>query len=204
LKDLSFPYDHGLAFVSYLYRRGNWAEVNRAYAELPLSTEQILHPEKYVAGEAAIAVTDPPLSTALPSNWRLLADDVLGEWTTYLLLGYGAREAAQLPDETARAAAAGWGGDAYQVYYNEGAGAAVLAAHWVWDTQRDSGEFASALVAQQAARFEESAINRDGADCWELAGQVSCVLAAGGETLWLLAPDQSILNQLLALYPSFQ
>ncbi|NIV38832.1 MAG: hypothetical protein GWN58_58275, partial [Anaerolineae bacterium] len=56
LPDSSFPYDQGLTYVEFLYNRGNWAEVNRAYDELPASTEQILHPEKYLAGEQPIEV----------------------------------------------------------------------------------------------------------------------------------------------------
>ena len=58
--DVSFPYVYGTEFVQYLYERGNWARVNKAYAELPESTEQIIHPEKYLKREAPLEVTDPP------------------------------------------------------------------------------------------------------------------------------------------------
>ena len=56
-RDLEFPYLEGLKFVEFLHKRGNWAEVNRAYENLPASTEQILHPEKYVADEQPIEVS---------------------------------------------------------------------------------------------------------------------------------------------------
>jgi hypothetical protein len=204
LQDLSFPYDRGLAFVTFLYERGNWREVDAAYADLPLSTEQILHPAKYVAGESPVIVTDPPLSEALPAEWSLQQADVLGEWTTYLLLGYGARSLAQLPDDVAAAAAAGWGGDRYQVYYDEAAQAAVLAVHWVWDTPADADEFAEALLTHLAARFGGLSVPSETGDCWEADGEVSCVYSTAGETLWLLAPSRSLLDQVLALFPAFQ
>ena len=46
--DVGFPYIYGTEFVQYLYDRGNWARVDKAYADLPESTEQIIHPEKYL------------------------------------------------------------------------------------------------------------------------------------------------------------
>ncbi|HSD83984.1 MAG TPA: hypothetical protein VLG46_09010, partial [Anaerolineae bacterium] len=85
-RDLEFPYLAGLKFVEALYKRGNWAAVNRVYEDLPDSTEQILHPEKYVADEQPIEVAVPPLTNTLGADWRLIDDDVLGEWTTYLIL----------------------------------------------------------------------------------------------------------------------
>jgi hypothetical protein len=108
--DSLFPYDQGLTFVSALYDRGNWAEVNRAYEELPASTEQIMHVDKYLAHEMPVGVPARDVSSLLGPEWRLLADDTLGEWTTYLLLAYAADQAAQLDPTTAQSAARGWGG----------------------------------------------------------------------------------------------
>jgi hypothetical protein len=203
--DSDFPYSQGLNFVEYLYDRGNWAAVNRAYADLPQSTEQILHPQKYTAGESPVLVAAPPLNDALGADWRLIKSNSLGEWSTFLFLGYGADNAAQLSDNIAERAAAGWGGDSYQVYYNDATGAIVLAAHWVWDTTRDATEFRSAMLDYQDERFRGAKVtSRSDGECWEVNNQASCVFATEQATLWLLAPDQTTLNNILAQYPTFR
>jgi hypothetical protein len=193
-----------LEFVDYLYRRGNWARVNRAYAELPSSTEQILHPERYLAREAPVPVAPQPLEAALGSEWSPLASNSLGEWMTYLLLGYGADQAAQLPDDVARRAADGWGGDRYQVYYHEPSQASVLVARWVWDSSGDATEFAQAMSDYQEERFRGARVDRNDGDCWEVNQQASCVFREARETLWIIAPDQTALNRILDLFPRFR
>ena len=54
---LLFPYQEGAAWTRALYRRGGWEQVSKAFNELPQSTEQILHPEKYFAHEAPMKVS---------------------------------------------------------------------------------------------------------------------------------------------------
>ena len=58
---LLFPYTHGLDFVKSLYARGGFETVNQALKEPPVSTEQILHPEKYLA-----ANRDDPKPVGVP------------------------------------------------------------------------------------------------------------------------------------------
>jgi hypothetical protein len=203
-RDLAFPYAAGLEFVQYLHRRGNWAAVNKAYANLPASTEQILHPEKYVADEQPIEVTAPPLTDTLSSGWRLIDDDVLGEWTTYLILRAGADVAAQLDERTSLAASRGWGGDHYQVYYNDTLSQTVLAAEWIWDTPRDTTEFKQALAKYLDERYRGAKLDRASGNCWEANRQTSCYFATGKRLLWLLAPDSTTLDKVLAAYPDFQ
>jgi hypothetical protein len=203
-RDLEFPYVAGLKFVESLHQRGNWAEVNRAYANLPDSTEQILHPEKYVDDEQPIEVAAPPLIDTLGADWRLIDDDVLGEWTTYLVLTAGADLAAQIPDDDALRASRGWGGDHYQIYYNDVISQTVLAAEWVWDTPRDATEFSLALSDHLAERFRGLRIDRGAGDCWESNQQTSCLFVTGDRTLWLLAPDRATLEAALTQYPDFK
>ena len=179
-RDLEFPYLAGLKFVESLYKRGNWAEVNRAYENLPDSTEQILHPEKYVADEQPIEMAAPPLTDTLGADWRLIDDNVLGEWTTYLILNAGADLAAQIDDDDALKATQGWGGDHYQVYYNDVISQTVLAAEWVWDTPRDAAEFKSAMLKHLGERFRGAKIDRAAGDCWESNQQTSLLLRQRG------------------------
>ena len=67
---LMFPYEAGLEFVSTLYLEGGYPAVDDAFLDPPQSTEQILHPEKYLAGETPQVVTLPPLTETLVSGWE--------------------------------------------------------------------------------------------------------------------------------------
>ncbi len=56
---LLFPYTTGAFYVQAAQAAGGWPAVDDFYARMPESTEQILHPEKYAAGEAPVAVDVP-------------------------------------------------------------------------------------------------------------------------------------------------
>ena len=56
---LTFPYTSGFGFVTAAQTKGGWPGVDALYAKMPASTEQILHADKYAAGEAPIAVALP-------------------------------------------------------------------------------------------------------------------------------------------------
>jgi len=203
VRDATFPYVQGLIFADALYDRGRWARVNRAYEQPPQTTEQILHPSKYFAGEVGMVLGEIPLGEVLGPDWRLLENDALGEWMTYLLLGYGADVDAQLPDADAGQAAAGWGGDRYQVHFNDATGQTVLAARWIWDTTADAATFRSALTRHLNERFGGNAITSNRGSCWEANAQQTCLYSNGRETLWLLAPQASIIDAVVAYFPGF-
>jgi hypothetical protein len=192
-----------LAFVEYIFDRGNWADVNQAYENPPISTEQILHPSKYRLGERPVTITPPNLDAILGSAWQRVARDTLGEWTTYLILGYGADNAAQLDDQTAATAAAGWGGDAYQIYYQPDQDQSILAAEWAWDSDTDQNQFFQAMTNYLDQRFRGARADQVGGDCWELNDQLSCLFRDGQRTLWLIIPDRETLNSVLSAYPRF-
>jgi hypothetical protein len=65
-QELLFPYEDGLVFVCRLYESGGWAAVDRAYARPPTTTAQILFPERYARGEAAVDAED---TGSLPEPW---------------------------------------------------------------------------------------------------------------------------------------
>jgi hypothetical protein len=203
--DAAFPYQYGLTFVQQLYLRGRWARVNQAYQNLPLSTEQIIHPEKYLANERPIEVAEVPVAQVLTDpGWHAVESNVLGEWTTYLILGYGADVEAQLVDETARVAATGWGGDRYQVYRNDETDEIVLVAHWVWDSALDAATFDRALQDYIDKRFSGGRVESARGECWEANAQVSCAYLNGRDTVWILGPTIALIDQLRALFPAFR
>jgi hypothetical protein len=146
-ESLVFPYEKGLEWATQVYRRGGWAAVSAAYKELPQSTEQILHVEKYLAREAPVKVELADLSSSLGAGWTRIDSDVNGEWGYYLVIDQFLKD-----EKRSRAAAAGWGGDRYALYEHTPSGATALAHVAVWDSEQDAEEFFDAYVARTERR----------------------------------------------------
>jgi hypothetical protein len=64
-ESLIFPYLQGTEWATQLYRKGGWTMVSNAFTRLPLSSEQILHPEKYFDYERPVKIVLPDLSNLL-------------------------------------------------------------------------------------------------------------------------------------------
>lgn len=107
VRSIIAPYRDGLEFVHWLRRRGGWAAVTAAWARPPVSTEQVIHPEKYQRGEAPLVVEVPAPPGA---GWRATYHDVMGEQGLRAVLEEWRSPAA------AAQAASGWGGDRVAVY----------------------------------------------------------------------------------------
>jgi hypothetical protein len=134
-RELYFPYEDGASFVVKHYLDNSWAGVNALWANPPDSTEQVLHPEKYLAGEKPVQVVLPDLTSAMGPGWRKLTDDTLGELDWQILI-------EQYVDlNTAKRAAAGWGGDRFQLFRRDSDGALAYETKTVWDTEQDAIEF---------------------------------------------------------------
>ena len=141
-RSFSFPYDQGADFALYLWQKGGWEELNKAYDNPPSTTEQVLHPEKYLEGEKAEDLKLPDLSDDLGKDWEQLDDDVFGEFDVYnyLLTILG-------DEELASRAAAGWGGGRITLYSDKDFTDRVL-VHIVltWDTPADALQFFEAYL----------------------------------------------------------
>jgi hypothetical protein len=144
LASLLFPYEEGQQFVQALYRIGGWKLVNLAErTRPPVSTEQIIHPEKWLRVELPKPVA-MPAPDALGAGWRRVAAGTLGEFDTHQILRVAN------PGLAAGDAAAGWGGGRYEMW-NRGRDHALL-LRWVWDTPRDERQFAAAARRYVRAR----------------------------------------------------
>ena len=202
-RDVNFAREAGTAFVQALYQRGGWARVNQVYDEFPQSTEQILHPEKYLAGEQPIELVAVPLTDTLGADWQIITDDVLGEWHTDLLLSANADDRLRIPAEAARSAARGWGGDRLQAHFNSSTNETVVAVAWTWDSVADAREFKLALSAHLDLRFNGAKTSSADGDCWQSDREAACLYARDKNALWLLAPQQAQIDALKIAYTSF-
>jgi hypothetical protein len=145
---LTFPYFQGMTFATQVHKRGGWDAVSAAYKNLPKSTEQILHPEKYFAGDEPRKVALKNISPALGKHWKMADSDVEGEWGYYLLLD----EFLKAGDESKKAAE-GWGGDRYALFTGPNERDALVAQKTVWDTEQDAREFFDAYVKRTTKRY---------------------------------------------------
>jgi hypothetical protein len=147
VEELLFQYYGGVSFVSRILKERGWAAVNRLYASPPLSTEQILHPEKYFSSP------DPPMKieikdlSALFSGWKEIENNVLGELMILVLFR------RFFPAEEAKTVAAGWGGDRFVAF----ARGEEIAFIWAtaWDTDRDAVEFTEAYHRLLGKKYPE-------------------------------------------------
>jgi hypothetical protein len=136
---MTFPYLRGMVFCARLTNEGGWKAVDDAYKNPPVSTEQILHPDKYWGHPDLPTMID--LGELKPgAPWKELGRNVLGELQTSIMLG---RQGAR--------AAAGWDGDRYAVFEAPGQ---KLGLVWftTWDSEDDAREFTRAYARYQTRR----------------------------------------------------
>jgi hypothetical protein len=148
VRQLEFPYLAGSTFVGQLYVSGGWDAVNAAYDDPPASTEQLLHPDKYAADEAPLAVPTPEVATGLEAEfgggWETTQASTLGEAMIGIWLG-----GIGVGEDEAATAAAGWGGDALTLAMSAG-GDWVLTLHIAWDAPAQADEFEASYGAISA------------------------------------------------------
>jgi hypothetical protein len=197
-EDLTFPYSVGTQFVNVLFQQGGWEAVNQAYLNPPLSTEQIMHPERFPA-DVPLEAGLPDLLPVLGQGWALLDQDSLGEWHTLLLLSSGIDPEARLSMEAAYPAVTGWGGDVYQVYFNSGAQQVVLVLKTRWDTIADAEEFYAALNQHVVARFDLSESESSLIEAFQMMqlGYAQFHLQED-TTYYVLSPSEEIAGAVLA------
>jgi hypothetical protein len=187
-QELLFPYNNGAEFVLALFRDGGWERVNQAYADLPQSSEHILHPGRYLDGDVPQDVLLESDGSVLGDAWTLLLERTMGEFYLREYL------ATQLTRQEARDAADGWGGDRYRIYQNQATGELAWVINLVWDTPEDADEFAEAFESFGDARFEGRPY--DG-HCWSDTDDTLCFVAGEPGSLMASGPAREMALALL-------
>ncbi|MBN1177889.1 MAG: hypothetical protein JXD18_01670 [Anaerolineae bacterium] len=187
-----FPYVYGLDFVTALYDRRGWSSVNAAYANPPSSTEQILHPERYLSADAPLTVTLPGLTDTLGADWHLIYDATLGEFFLRLHLERWLSAAQAAP------AAEGWGGDTCAVYYNETTDQTAMLLRIRWDTPEDAVQFVLTYSIWAEARFAHRADTlEEGLACWQAIDAV-CMAWEEQTVTIVRGPDRDTVDRAIA------
>ncbi len=188
-----FPFAEGGDFAVQLFQSvGGWDAINQALQTPPLSTEQVLHLEKYEAGEMPIEIDLPDIGWVLGEEWEHVRTDVLGEFliTAWLETDFS--------PQAASIAATGWGGDAYSLFRRvDGQGLLVLAT--VWDSDQDAEEFFKTVQQHTEARsgiaWEDSPTASDAGSA-TLPDRTVYAERKGARSLLVIAPSAELVDTL--------
>ncbi|MEX0658086.1 MAG: hypothetical protein WD080_03040, partial [Egibacteraceae bacterium] len=182
LGEFLFPFVAGEDFARALFAEGGVATLDAAYEDPPTTTEQIIHPDKYLAREPAIDVAgraDPP-----GDGWGELVRRTFGEQDLQQLL-------AELGEEQALPAAAGWGGGTL-VAWTRGEETAV--AVWLeMDTPEDGAELCEAVPVW----YVLSGGAPDEAGGFSSPDDAMAVSCDGAAVRFAVAPDGAVARTLL-------
>lgn len=194
-----FPYTAGEYFVIYLFIQGNysWDLVNQAYYTLPVSSEQVMHPEKYLAGEVPIPITLPDLAPALGSSWREIDRDVWGE------AGFLVWLIDEVDDQTAINGAAGWDGDTYTLWVDQ-TDRRLLTESSLWASNAEATEFSEAFKVYMNLRGRQAyPAAGEGLTIWEYEEGVTLLSRVERRVLLIIAPDRATLDSVRSQFAGF-
>lgn len=174
-ESLIFPYLQGAEFMHWWKSEGR---DSLPYGpRMPVSTEQILHPERYARGDVPLALAFPPDSSAV-------YEDVLGENEIRVILAMLAGS-----DEVQTVMPIGWGGDRYRLHRSSQGEALVW--YVAWDDQRSAERFLKSAAALRGTSRREY---RAALDSVTIGGRPGTrfVLAPSAWTGWGALPEVTV------------
>ncbi|MGH9023650.1 MAG: hypothetical protein ACRDV9_11220 [Acidimicrobiia bacterium] len=148
LANFTFPYVAGPTLANALMNAGGVARLNAAFQAPPTTTEHLIDPARFLAGEGGVNVSAPQADGAVVRR------GIVGQLGLFLLLS------EVLSEDAARAASSGWGGDQF-VSWRNSAGATCVRATFQMDRREDDRELSDAL-RQWASRRSGATIQGSG------------------------------------------
>ncbi len=154
---LLFPYVEGMRFVIRARSGRTWEAFDQIYDDPPISTSQILHPERYFDEDAPVDISYSAQDAL--SDHELIYETVFGElqvrsWLdTHLAEVSGAPRSAEVAE--------GWDGDRIRGY--AGPNDALIVTHMSsWRSIDEAQAFAEALSLSVGERHGAESIHREG------------------------------------------
>jgi hypothetical protein len=201
-RQLVFPYVAGEEFVSVLRgASGRWDPVDSVYRlRRPRTSEQVIHPRKFAAGEGGAPVGDPRLGRVLGPGWRRVDRSSVGEFDVQMILALN-------DAPRAAAAAKGWGGGRFELWRRDPGGECAAPcvradAAWIglrWDSAAERREAEPALQRAVERGLKGRDAERAGAiRLWSSRGGTVALAGSGRRTTLVLAPDRALAARLLA------
>ena len=130
----------GFSFMQFYLKWNGWENAARLYSDLPLSTEQIMHPERYAGlrdDPTEVKEQTPP--DVLSPSWKRVYSNTLGEFVLYLHLK------EFISEQQAKWGAQGWDGDHVELFENPD-GKLTLVLRSVWDSEKEADQFFKAYA----------------------------------------------------------
>lgn len=159
---LVFPYTKGMLFQNALFERDGQRGFAEVFLKPPVSTQQILHPDKYYAD---VKPTDPALpDPELPKGYKSLVGGTLGELEHSIMLEQFSGQ------ELAGKLAPHWHGSAFNLMENKKAGRVVLLYSVEWDSEDMARQYLAAYRHQLEKKWKKFAITSDTADAIDGSG----------------------------------
>jgi hypothetical protein len=153
---LVFPYTRGMSFQQAVLVRHPQDGFGEVFLRAPVSTQQILHPEKYFDH---VKPTDPVLPVVhLPHGYKGLVGGELGELEQGILLEQyvGKTRAANLAPH--------WRGCNFELQENKKAGRVVLLYATEWDSEESADQYFVAYREVMHKKWKNMTVTSEAAD----------------------------------------
>ncbi len=152
---LVFPYTKGMLFQHAVFARDGQRGFAEVFLKPPVSTQQILHPEKYFSG---VQPTSPQLPDAHLKGYKNLVGGSLGELEHGILLEqYGSKE-------TAAEIAPHWRGCSFVLMENKKANRVVLLYASEWDSEASARKYFEAYRQLLAKKWKQMTVTAETPD----------------------------------------
>ncbi|HTW63059.1 MAG TPA: hypothetical protein VME17_00525 [Bryobacteraceae bacterium] len=181
-ESLVFPYAEGMAFQDAVYRKLGKEAFSEVFVRPPLSSGQILHPERYL-DHAGITIPDPPAAPDA-NQFHKLADGTLGEFDFRVLLTQytSAKEGDPAAEHLA--------GASYELLENKRDGYPLMAVASAWDSAKAARRYFELCRRVMQGKWKKFEVTAESADRIEGRGD------SGNFRVWV---DGATVNQIEGL-----
>jgi hypothetical protein len=154
---LVFPYTEGMLFQNAVIEKDGDAGFASVFRHAPVSTQQIIHPEKYFEG---VNPTSPPLPDPhLPGAYKLLVGGTMGELDHEVLIEQFAGK------DRAEELAPHWRGSSYELRENKKAAREVLLYTVEWDSEEAARSYFDVYREALAKKWKQMQVTSTAPDC---------------------------------------
>jgi hypothetical protein len=160
---LVFPYADGMLFQNAIFQKLGRESFSEVFRHPPLSTQQVIHPDRYLA-HVAPRIPDPPEIPAA-REFRKLAEGTLGELDYRILLTQYAGK------QTGERMASHLAGSSYELLEHKRGSWPALAYTSSWDSPESAGKFLELYLKVLRGKYKQV----------EIESQTDSLLAGRGD-----------------------
>jgi Zn-dependent peptidase ImmA (M78 family) len=157
-ESLVFPYDAGLNFQYAIWKKHGPSSFDELFTHPPQSTQQIMHPEEYLASKPPLDPKPAPLEKSIAKRFKLLGEGSMGEFDHNILFR------TWLPEKEAVEAAEHWRGGNYRLYQNKREKYPVLAYISEWDSPESARRAFELYKKVMKARWKKTYVAQETQD----------------------------------------